>query len=342
MTRNKTEQDDSAESDDDHILGAGEYLEEYNLLELPPEEHHDGMETVQGDHVGEDEQELDYNDDTMLDENGWNDNVDDTERDMLQKELIDGGEEAASEAVHHTYPEERETLVKQLLGMYKCPDVAPYGLGQQQHLTKSEELSLQHYIAWRQSNGTELAYKCHSSVLQKATQTKLLSLHAVKKLASKLSGIKANKYDVCPNSCMAYTGEHAAKSRCCFTKNNEICNESRFNKKGKPWSQMVYVSCFDMIRAMYANAETSYMLRNCDRSLQRALHLLGQAKETLRTYSDFGDSDVQVHLHKHVKLFKDPQDVAFALSTDGAQLTMKKQSNTWVAVLILLNLAAEI
>lgn len=41
-------------------------------------------------------------------------------------------------------------------------------------------------------------------------------------------------------------------------------------------------------------------------------------------------------------LFQDSQDIALALSTDGAQSTMKKQSNTWLLILIVLNLPPDI
>jgi hypothetical protein len=41
-------------------------------------------------------------------------------------------------------------------------------------------------------------------------------------------------------------------------------------------------------------------------------------------------------------LFQDSRDIALALSTDGAQLTMKKQSNTWLLILIVLNLPPDI
>jgi hypothetical protein len=36
-------------------------------------------------------------------------------------------------------------------------------------------------------------------------------------------------------------------------------------------------------------------------------------------------------------LFKDARDVAITISTDGAQLTMKKQSNVWLLIVVLLN-----
>jgi hypothetical protein len=326
-------------NDDDNENGKDVQVEEHNLLELPYKDNDDdSTEEAQGNDGGEDRGGLDDNNDAGEDGVESDDSDDDSanETEVLQNQLADNN------TLYHTYPEERETLQRMLTGTYECPVVAPGGLGQQSPLTKSEEISLQHYIAWRQSNGTELAYKLHAKVLQKATQIKILSLHAVKKLALKLSGIRANKYDICPDSCMAYTGEHAAKTKCTFEKKNESCKESRFNDKGKPQAQMIYVSCFDMIKAMYANAETSTMLRHRDKSLQRAMHMLDKTKDIIKTYSDFGDSNVQDHLHRNMDLFRDPRDVAFALSTDGAQLTMKKQSNIWIAVLIILNLPAEI
>jgi len=72
--------------------------------------------------------------------------------------------------------------------------------------------------------------------------------------------------------------------------------------------------------------------------LQAALHVVAKATQK---YSDFGDS--RVHMHHYQKgLFQDARDIALALSTDGAQLTMKKQSNTWLVIVLLLNLPAEI
>jgi len=62
-----------------------------------------------------------------------------------------------------------------------------------------------------------------------------------------------------------------------------------------------------------------------------------------QSYSDFSDAQIHTEIHyKSVGLFQDPHDITFALSTDGAQLTMKKHSNTWILILILLNLPADI
>jgi hypothetical protein len=59
-------------------------------------------------------------------------------------------------------------------------------------------------------------------------------------------------------------------------------------------------------------------------------------------YSDFGDSKIHMHHYTEMNLFQDSRDIAFSMSRDGAQLTMKKQSETWLVMLILLNLPAEI
>ena len=42
-----------------------------------------------------------------------------------------------------------------------------------------------------------------------------------------------------------------------------------------------------------------------------------------------------------MELFKDGRDTALAISSDGAQLTLKKQSNIWLLIVVLLNLPPE-
>ena len=40
-------------------------------------------------------------------------------------------------------------------------------------------------------------------------------------------------------------------------------------------------------------------------------------------------------------LFRDERDTALSISSDGAQLTTKKQSNMWLLIVVLLNLPPE-
>jgi hypothetical protein len=52
-------------------------------------------------------------------------------------------------------------------------------------------------------------------------------------------------------------------------------------------------------------------------------------------YSDF--SDFIDHIN-HSHLFQNETDTAISISGDGAQLTMKKQSDVWVLIVTILNL----
>jgi hypothetical protein len=246
------------------------------------------------------------------------------------------------EDMYYTCPPERAHQQNKLKGEYTLPPAAPGSLGPPQPLSESEKLSFEHYIAWRRSNGTVLAYESHADVLQKATGIEILSLHSVRELAKMHGHLHPHKVDICPQSCMAYTGDYENLTHCCHKKGNDICNQPRYGAKGKAKAQMIYISCLDVITAMFANAETATMLRQRDTTLKQVLHLLHQATHATQTYSDFSDSEVHCHLHKNLGLFQGKQDVALALSTDGAQLTMKKHSSTWIALLILLNIPAEL
>ena len=251
-------------------------------------------------------------------------------------------EDTAANDGYYTCPPERNDLQNKLRGTYTLPTIPTGSLGPPELLNESEKLSLEHYIAWKRSNGTVFAYELHADVLQRATGINILSLYAVRELAKRHGRLHPQKIDICPHSCMAYTGEYEDLTHCCHEKDNTICGEARYRRRGKARSQMVYISFLDAITAMFANAETATMLRQRDKTLQQVLHLLHQGTNAMRTYADFADSEVHCHQYTTLKLFQGERDVALALSTDGAQLTMKKHSNTWIALLILLNLPAEL
>ena len=236
-------------------------------------------------------------------------------------------------------------LRKRLLGDYVLPTEPPHQSAGVRTLTASEILSLQHYVAWRKSNGTVYAYKLHANVLAMASKMEILSQHHAKMLAQILTDFVPRMVDMCPRSCIAYTGVYESLKKCPYVHGKDICNEQRYHdptSSGRliPRAQVQILPVMATIRAMFANAETGRLLCNRNSCLQAALHLVGTA--ATRKYSDFGNSQVHVMQHNKLGLFQDPRDVAFAISTDGAQLTMKKQSNTWLMILIILNLPSSI
>ena len=114
---------------------------------------------------------------------------------------------SASNSLSFFYPECRHQLQETLRSDYSCPPIPPHSASAPRQLTVEERLSLRHYFAWAQTNGTVKAYKAHAAVLSEATGENILSLHAARKLAATLTKIQVKHVDMCSQSCLAYTGK---------------------------------------------------------------------------------------------------------------------------------------
>jgi hypothetical protein len=75
-------------------------------------------------------------------------------------------------------------------------------------------------MAWQNSNGTVTAYKAHRKVLQDVLgeEPKVLSLYRARSLAEELTQLHPHSIDMCPNSCIAYTGSYADLHSCPYVK----------------------------------------------------------------------------------------------------------------------------
>jgi hypothetical protein len=98
--------------------------------------------------------------------------------------------------IHSTLPKSLESLRADLLGDYTVPLVPPTDTNPApkiKDLSLSEKASLEHYVAWKKSNGTVKGYQYHATVLQSNLDTEILSLHKVKKLSQRLTGFYPKK-----------------------------------------------------------------------------------------------------------------------------------------------------
>ena len=230
-------------------------------------------------------------------------------------------------------------LQKQLLREYTLPP-HPSEDPVQPTLSRAEFFSLKHYLAWIESHGTVKAYTVYAQLLAEVTQEDILSLHKVKKLASNLTGLSSSNVDMCPKSCMAFTGDSRSATSCSY----KDCNERRYKSqqsvkaKPKPQATMLYVPIIPIIQAYYGNEATASQMRHRDNCLKSALEALARGAGVK---SEFANSGNHVHHYKKLGLFADERDTALTISSDGAQLTMKKQSNMWILIMVLLNLPPE-
>ena len=256
-----------------------------------------------------------------------------------------GGQGGGSDDIY--VPDVIKRLRKQLLNGYTLPPY-PAEDPQQRTLSRTETLSLKHYLAWTESHGTVRAYNSHAQVLAEATEEEILSLYKVKQLAMDLTGLRPSFVEMCPRSCMAFTGKYQSQAACSYTHNGKGCNEARYRTtqgpraKPKPRATMLYVPIIPIIQAYYANADTSYQMRHRDNCLKSVLNVLAKGAGKDVKKSEFANSDNHIHHHEGLGLFKEKTDTALSISSDGAQLTMKKQSNMWLLIVVLLNLSPEI
>jgi hypothetical protein len=233
-------------------------------------------------------------------------------------------------------PEVVRRLQKQLLNGYTHPNHPPIHDPRHRPLTEVEELSLRHYLAWVDSHGTVKAYKAHAQVLQQAKGIDILSLYLVRKLAIEVTGLSSQMVDMCPKSCMAFTGDYKGLQSCTYVRDKRFgpCGEPRYDRNHKPRAQMLYTPITPVIQSFYMDKEMAEAMRYRHRCLEKALTELDASSIPMK-YSDFPDS---INHIQHSHLFQNETDTAITISGDGAQLTMKKQSDVWVLVVTVLNL----
>lgn len=176
----------------------------------------------------------------------------------------------------------------------------------------------------------------HTSCMQR------FSRHTARKIAAQITELTPVKVDICPFSCITYTGEFGDMTSCPHIRNKRICGALHCQPVSEGSNQSMSYSCAKMmmlpvmapIQAMYSNKTFSEMMWHRDKLLQQTLHLVAfAAGQEKQTYSDFGNSDDHLFHHNELGLFQDSCDVALALSTDGAQLTMKKLSDTCLVII---------
>ena len=243
-------------------------------------------------------------------------------------------------------PEIITQLQQKLLKGYTLPPI-PEQAPSRPDLSRAQRLSLHHYFAWIESNGTVKAYNAHAQVLSQATEEEIFSLYKVRQLALDLAGLTPSFVDMCPKSCMAYTGDSESETMCTHSHKGKVCNEPRYlpqqgssTAKLKPRAKMLYMPIMPIIQAFFSNFETSHQMCHRDFILKQTLDALAVGAGVMKSEFSNSYNHVEQHYGK-MGLFKDERDVALAISSDGAQLTMKKQSNMWLLIVVLLNLPPE-
>ncbi|KDQ30016.1 hypothetical protein PLEOSDRAFT_1037397, partial [Pleurotus ostreatus PC15] len=247
-------------------------------------------------------------------------------------------------------PESQERLRAELLDGYICPEYPPSDPANDRAstMTKEERWSLKLWLAWKRTNGTVNAYSQFRALMEEALELELLSLHMVRKLAKEITGLYPTYIDVCPNNCIAFTGPFKDLEQCpSILKVKDPHKKNKYHHLAtahEPQAQMMVIPVVAKLKAMFRNAETSSQLRYRDSIMKKTLHLLNEGQKIV--YRDYGTGIVQRELLERGGTFTEsafgsgssPRELALAITTDGIQLTLKKGSDTWVLMLIVMDI----
>ncbi|CAL1697464.1 unnamed protein product [Somion occarium] len=173
---------------------------------------------------------------------------------------------------------------------------------------------------------------------------KLLSYDEVKNCLAELTGIYPLLEDMCPNSCIAFTGPFKKLDKC------PLCGAARYDEhklaasggKEKVGRSFYTIPIGPQVQALLRSPQTA-------EHMHYRKELIAQITETMKNahppgfmeaYEDIfhGSDFLAVHEWGDIG----PDDILLMLSIDGAQLYQNKQSDCWIYIWVVLNLSPDL
>ena len=150
-----------------------------------------------------------------------------------------------------------------------------------------------------------------------------------------LSGVVPLEHDMCPNTCVAYTGPYEELVTC------PHCPLSRyFPDSTTPRKRFTTVPIGPVIQAFYGSRDIAEHMHYLERSLSMNADRARCAGGSLDKYDDIScGNDI---LSAWISGTLQKTDVALQLSIDGAQLRADQPSEAWIFIWILHNLPPDL
>lgn len=203
-------------------------------------------------------------------------------------------------------------------------------------LTPDEICSIELFLA--NIDGADKTYiKSRAAMLRRHPDDDILSLHLVKKRIAELTGVEAMVHDMCPDSCMAYTGPWADLDSCRF------CSQPRFEPDSTPGArkarrQFETYPLAPQVQARFRSPSGATDMRHRQGEMDRIMQEL-LAKGQLDRVTDIIEGSDFWNAHQRGEISED--DICVIFSMDGAQLYEHKASNCWIYIWILVDVAPD-
>jgi hypothetical protein len=169
------------------------------------------------------------------------------------------------------------------------------------------------------------------------------SLASVKKSIGEITGVHSLLNDMCINTCMAYTGPFSDLEACLY------CTEPRYDPtifaatnglKKTPQRQFHTLPLGPQLQALWRNPEIANAMRHRVRETQRILDELDNNQNEQTSWDDIYSGSDYINAVRSGKIGTD--DMVLMLSIDGAQLYQSKESDCWIYIWVVLDLAPDL
>lgn len=170
----------------------------------------------------------------------------------------------------------------------------------------------------------------------------MLSFEAIKKKTTLWSGVDPIESNICPDSCIAFTGAFADLETCPYCKNSRWNKEILEKTNGAVKIAARNFQTFPLrpqIQALFRNPVSAKKLQYQCELTEKIIEELKQTGGKPRIYEDIlhGFEYIQAVLKEDIK----DNSIVFMSGMDGAQLYQHKNSDCWVYNFILLEYAPE-
>jgi hypothetical protein len=200
-------------------------------------------------------------------------------------------------------------------------------------------LSLSIYISLS-AHSSEATYNAMNRNIKECyPDSTMLSFDQVQNRLKSISGILPLYFDMCTNSCMAFTGPFSELKKCLY------CSEDRFRVSQNddmtdiPRRQFVTLPIGPQIQALWRHPITVAKLRDRLKRTREAL-THRNTERGIQDYNDICCGSEYLDLVESGKIRDN--DMLLNMSMDGAQLYRDKESDAWFGISSLLDFSPEI
>jgi hypothetical protein len=193
------------------------------------------------------------------------------------------------------------------------------------------------------SNSSQETYtSVRKAIIRRHPEDEILTYDQIRRRVAQLSGVIPLTFDMCINSCLAYTGPLSDLEAC------PECGENRYDaaqraasggKKLVPRQVFHTMPIGPQLQALWRNPDTAISMRYRDSRTQQIFEELERNNGELHSYDDF------LHGHDYLEAVADgrikPGDVVLMFSMDGAQLCRNKASDCWISIWVIFDLAPD-